>query len=205
MLLQVESQATPQRKIVLASFLVRVFIRAPPGQGSANVRAARSSPLWRKAQLLFGLLWRSTSPISSSEAPLPEQVCRQGMTEQVRLLRAESTPERISARLTIVETVMECAKPRTGALVSKENPATGTVRPAGVQIERDMLTDVGQQRQLVTPTSALAPDCDPAVVPIDVLQVQRNDLAGSHRPWANINGNCIVALSTTWVFRSTVG
>ena len=109
---------------------------------------------------------------------MPEQVCRQGMMEQVR-----SFPSRIDTSA-YQRSPDDCGngdgvrEATNGSIMSKENPATGTVRPAGVQIERDGLTDVGRQRQLC-PTSALSPDCDPAVVPIDVLQVQRNDLAGS--------------------------
>ena len=44
MLLQFESQATPQGEVVLNGFF-QSFHRAPPGQGSAKVRSAVKSTL----------------------------------------------------------------------------------------------------------------------------------------------------------------
>jgi hypothetical protein len=62
--------------------------------------------------------------------------------------------------------------------VPEENPAAGTARSARAQVQRDCLTGVIWQRQLC-PASTLGPDGNPAIVPIDVFQVQRNDLTGS--------------------------
>jgi hypothetical protein len=69
-------------------------------------------------------------------------------------------------------------KTTKGRSAPKENPATGAAWPARAQVDHDGFTDIDWQRQ-VCPTSTLAPDGDSAAVPIDVVQIQRNDLAGS--------------------------
>jgi hypothetical protein len=59
----------------------------------------------------------------------------------------------------------------------KENPTTGTAWSGKAQIECDSLTHFEWQRQLCQ-ASAFATDIDEAVVPIEIIQVQRNNLAG---------------------------
>ena len=46
------------------------------------------------------------------------------------------------------------------------------------QVDGDGFTNVGRKRQL-SPAPTLTPNGDSAVVPIDVIQAQRNDLGGS--------------------------
>jgi len=53
-----------------------------------------------------------------------------------------------------------------------------TVWTARAQVDCDGFTNVGRQRQL-RPAPTLASNRDLAVVPIDVIQAQRNDLARS--------------------------
>src|ERR1035438_10209806 len=65
-----------------------------------------------------------------------------------------------------------------GSPVSKENTAADTVRTARPQIDCDSFTNVGRYRQLC-PSPTLAPNRAPTVVPIDVIQIQRDDLAGA--------------------------
>jgi hypothetical protein len=53
-----------------------------------------------------------------------------------------------------------------------------TAWTARAHVDCDGFTNVGRQRQLL-PAPTLASNGDLAVVPIDVIQAQRNDLAGS--------------------------
>ncbi len=65
-----------------------------------------------------------------------------------------------------------------GSPMSKENMTADTVRTARAQIDCDSFTDVGGYRQLC-PSATLAPNGEPTVFPIDVIQTQRDDLAGA--------------------------
>ncbi len=65
-----------------------------------------------------------------------------------------------------------------GSSMSKEHMTADTARTARAQVDCDRFTNVGRQRQLC-PTPTLAANGDPTVVPIDVVQAQRNDLAGT--------------------------
>jgi hypothetical protein len=69
-------------------------------------------------------------------------------------------------------------KTTNGSPMSKENTAAGAARTTRAQVDSDSFTDVGRQRHLCPPPT-LAPDGELAMVPIDVLQIQRNDLAGA--------------------------
>lgn len=77
---------------------------------------------------------------------LPEQVCSQGMAEQMR-----SLPSRIDASV-YQRPPDDCGngdgvrESTNRSFMSKENPAADTGRPAGVQVERDGLSDIGWQR-----------------------------------------------------------
>src|SRR5436190_21265647 len=71
--------------------------------------------------------------------------------------------------------VRETAK---GSPVSQENTAADTARTARPQIDCDSFTDVSRYRQLC-PSPTLAPNSDPTVVPIDVILIQSDDLAGA--------------------------
>ena len=62
--------------------------------------------------------------------------------------------------------------------MSKKHTTADTARTASVQVDCDSFTNVGWQWQL-RPASTLAPNGDPSVVPIDVIQAQSNDLAGT--------------------------
>src|SRR5713226_8315201 len=84
-------------------------------------------------------------------------------------------------------------KPAYRSPVPEENSAASTVRSASAQVQCDRLTNVVRQWQLC-PASTLAPDGNPALVPIDVFQVQRNDLTGSQTQSGEQQQNGIVPL-----------
>src|SRR2546427_7291971 len=65
-----------------------------------------------------------------------------------------------------------------GSSMSEKNTTAETARTARAQVDCDGFTSVGRQGQL-RPAPTLASNGDPAVVPIDVIQAQRNDLEGS--------------------------
>src|SRR5262245_39128478 len=69
-------------------------------------------------------------------------------------------------------------EPTKGSPMSKENTAAGTARTAGTQVNYDSFTDVGRYRQLC-PSPTLTPNRDPTVHPIDIIQIQADDLAGA--------------------------
>jgi len=62
--------------------------------------------------------------------------------------------------------------------MSEKHMTADTARTASAQVDCDSFTNVGWQWQL-RPASTLAPNGDPSVVPIDVIQAQSNDLAGT--------------------------
>jgi hypothetical protein len=62
--------------------------------------------------------------------------------------------------------------------MSKENTAADAARTTGAQVDSDGFTDVGWQRHLCPPPT-LAPNGQLAVVPINVVQAQPNNLAGA--------------------------
>jgi hypothetical protein len=78
--------------------------------------------------------------------------------------------------------------------MAKENSATSTAWAAEAQIKYDSRTDVGWQRHLCQ-ASAFATDRDAAVVPIDIIQVQRNNLAGPQTQSGEQQENGVVPLS----------
>ena len=78
--------------------------------------------------------------------------------------------------------------------MSKKNTAADTARTTRAQVDCDSFTDVGRQRQLC-PSPTLAPNGNPAVVPIDVIQTQRNDLAGPQTQSGEQQQNGVVPLS----------
>ena len=176
MLLQLESQATPQGEVVLNGFL-QSFHRAPPGQGSAKVRNAVKSTLAYTA-VVFGLRWRSSSPISSRDAPSRKQIGRQCVAEEMGAFAGRidaSADQRPPDDRGDCDGIRETTKRSS---MSEKHMTADTARTARAQVDCDGFTNVGRQRQLC-PASTLAPNGDPAVVPIDVIQAQRNDLAGT--------------------------
>jgi hypothetical protein len=62
--------------------------------------------------------------------------------------------------------------------MSEKHMTADTARTASAQVDCDSFPNVGWQWQL-RPASTLAPNGDPSVVPIDVIQAQSNDLAGT--------------------------
>jgi hypothetical protein len=82
--------------------------------------------------------------------------------------------------------------------MAKENSATGTAWAAEAQIACDGFADVGWQRHLGH-ASTFAMDGDPTVVPIDIIQFQRNNLAGSQTQTGEQQENGVVPLSP-WGF-----
>ena len=62
--------------------------------------------------------------------------------------------------------------------MSEKHMTAGTARTASAQVDCDSFPSIGWQWQL-RPASTLAANGDPSVVPIDVIQTQSNDLAGS--------------------------
>jgi hypothetical protein len=62
--------------------------------------------------------------------------------------------------------------------MSEKNMTTDTTWTARAQVDGDGFTNVGRQWQL-RPAPALTPNGDSAVVPIDVIQAERNDLGSS--------------------------
>ncbi len=131
---------------------------------------------------------------------LPEQVRGQRVTEQMR-----SLPSRIDA--SVYQRPPHDAgnrdgvcKTTHGSSMSKENSATGTAWAAEAQIACDGFADVGWQRHLGQ-TSAFATDGDPTIVPIDIVQFQRNNLACPQTHAGEQQENGVVPLSL-WGFRS---
>src|ERR1035438_4437068 len=80
-----------------------------------------------------------------------------------------------------------------GSSMSKKNSATGTAWAAEAQIACDCFADVGWQRHLGH-ASTFAMDGDPTVVPIDIIQFQRNNLAGSQTQAGEQQENGVVPL-----------
>ena len=70
--------------------------------------------------------------------------------------------------------------------MAKKNMSEGRLWATRLQVACDRLTDVIRQRQLC-PTATLAPDGDPAVVPIDIIKAQCNDLTGPNPSRASSN------------------
>ena len=62
--------------------------------------------------------------------------------------------------------------------MSEKHMTAKTARTASAQVDGDSFPSIGWQWQL-RPASTLAPNGDPSVVPIDVIQTQSNDLAGA--------------------------
>jgi hypothetical protein len=129
---------------------------------------------------------------------LPEQVGSQRVTEQMR-----SLPSRIDA--SIYQRPSHDAgdgdgvcKTTHGSSMSKENSATGTAWASEAQIVCDGFADVGWQRHLGQ-ASTFAMDGDPTIVPIDIVQFQRNNLAGPQTHAGEQQENGVVPLSS-WGF-----
>ena len=129
---------------------------------------------------------------------LPEQVGGQRVTEQMR-----SLPSRIDA--SIDQRPPHDAgdgdgvcKTTQGSSMAKENSATGTAWASEAQIACDGFADVAWQRHLDR-ASTFAMDGDPTVVPIDIIQFQRNNLAGSQTQAGEQQENGVVPLSP-WGF-----
>jgi hypothetical protein len=129
---------------------------------------------------------------------LPEQVSGQRVAEQMRSL-ARRIDASISER-----------PPNDGgdgdgvcktthwSSMSEENSATGRAWAAEAQIACDGFADVAWQRHLGrAPTFAM--DGDPTVVPIDIIQFQSNNLAGSQAQAGEQQENGVVPLSA-WGF-----
>ena len=62
--------------------------------------------------------------------------------------------------------------------MSEKHMTANTPWTASAQVDGDSFPSIGWQWQL-RPASTLAPNGDPSVVPIDVIQTQSNDLAGA--------------------------
>jgi hypothetical protein len=129
---------------------------------------------------------------------LPEQVGSQRVTEQMR-----SLPRRIDA--SVYQRSPHDAGDGDGVCetthrssMSKENSATSTAWAAEAQIACDGFADVGWQRHLGQ-ASPFATDGDPAVVPIDIIQFQCNNLAGSETQAREQQEHRVVPLSL-WGF-----
>src|SRR5215207_720088 len=110
MLLQLETQTPPEFEVFCYSLFHAAHF-ASPGHGSATVRSAARSTFAYTA-VVFGLRCRRTSPISSSDAPPPSRPVASVWRNRCAPVRSDLTPARASARLTIVETVVEPANPR---------------------------------------------------------------------------------------------
>ena len=125
---------------------------------------------------------------------LPEQVRGQRMAEQMRSLANRidaSVYQRPSHDAGDGDGV--CKTTHRSAM-AKKNSATGRPWAAEAQIAGDGFADVAWQRHLGH-TSTFAMDGDPAVVPIDIIQSQRNDLAGSQTQAGEQQENGVVPLS----------
>ena len=78
--------------------------------------------------------------------------------------------------------------------MSEKDTTADTAWTARAQVGCHGFTNVGRQRQL-RPAPTLAPNGDPTVIPIDVIQAQRNDLAGPQTQSGEQQQNGIVPLS----------
>jgi hypothetical protein len=82
--------------------------------------------------------------------------------------------------------------------MSKENSTTDTAWASEAQIACDGFADVGWQRHLGQ-ASTFAMDGEPTIVPIDIAQFQRNNLAGPQTHAGQQQENGVVPLSP-WGF-----
>jgi hypothetical protein len=78
--------------------------------------------------------------------------------------------------------------------MAKENSATGTAWASEPQIACDGFADVGWQRHLGQ-ASTFAMDDEPTIVPIDIVQLHRNNLAGPQTHAGEQQENGVVPLS----------
>jgi hypothetical protein len=125
---------------------------------------------------------------------LPEQVGGQRVTEQMRSLPSRIDPS-IDQRPPhdagdgggVCETTQ-------GSSMAKEDSATGTAWASEAQIACDGFADVGWQRHLGQ-ASTFAMDGDPTIVPIDIVQLQRYNLAGPQTHAGEQQENGVVPLS----------
>src|ERR1700693_859882 len=129
---------------------------------------------------------------------LPEEVRGQRMAEQMRSL-ADSIDASVYQRPSHDAGDGDgVCKTTHRSSMSKENSATGRAWAAEAQIACDGFADVAWQRHLGH-ASTFAMDGDPTVVPIDIIQFQRNNLAGSQTQAGEQQENGIVPLSP-WGF-----
>jgi hypothetical protein len=83
------------------------------------------------------------------------------------------------------------SEPSDRRTVAQEYPTRGATRPVRVKIIRKGDADIGQQGK-VCPAATLATDSDDAVVPIEVLQIQLDNFAGSQAQTGKQKQNGIV-------------
>ena len=125
---------------------------------------------------------------------LPEQVRGQRVAEQVC-----SFPNRIDASTyqRSPHNRRNCdgvCKTTYRSPMAKENSATSTAWSAEAQIQCDSLANVAWQWHLCS-ASAFATNRDAAIVPIDIIQVQCNNLAGPQTQSGQQQQNGVVPLS----------
>jgi hypothetical protein len=109
---------------------------------------------------------------------LPKQVCGQRVSKKMGAFAYRidaSTDQRPPDNRGNCNRV---CKTTNGSPMSKENTAADAARTTGAQVDSDSFTDVGRQRHL-RPPPTLAPNGQLAVIPIDVVQAQPNNLAGA--------------------------
>ena len=100
---------------------------------------------------------------------LPKQIGRQRVAEQMGAFAGRidaSADQRPPDDGGDGDGISETAE---GSSMSEEDMTAGTARTADAQVDCDSFTNIGWQWQLC-PASTLAPNGDPAVVPIDVIQ-----------------------------------
>jgi len=129
---------------------------------------------------------------------LPEQVGGQRVAEQMRSLARRIDASVYQRPPNDGGDGDGVCKTTHRSSMSKENSATGTAWAAEAQIACDGFTNVAWQRHLGH-ASTFALDGDPTVVPIDIIQLQRNNLAGSQTQAGEQQENGVVPLSP-WGF-----
>jgi hypothetical protein len=129
---------------------------------------------------------------------LPEQVGGQRVTEQVRSLPGRIDPSIDQRPPHDAGDGGGVRKTTHGSSMAKENSATGTAWASEAQIACDGFADIGWQRHLGY-ASTFAMDGDPTIVPIDIVQLQRNNLARPQTDAGEQQENGVVPLSP-WGF-----
>ena len=86
------------------------------------------------------------------------------------------------------------SKPYPRSPVSNEHSSAGTRRTPVAQVERESFTDIGWEWQL-SPASTFRPDGYPCVLPVDIFQIQGDDLASTQAQSGQQKQNRVIAPS----------